>query len=760
MFTKRVVHQPDGSWNYDVWDKDLCEKCNEIDWDLIFGGSWRNESVSGWSPGTVSPRSLAHIRDHQSCAFCRLTYHAMTNAETWHDIEDRAVWLHHDVYAWVFSGHPRPPDRWPSRVEKRIWLRTQRGTEDIEMTMKDDMLCEPIFQSKKEVMMTRAACIQLIAADPECTTGMNTDIADLMRRDYSDSEKKLFSNPERYNVEELKVLDRVHASASRGRWMPKGQVDYDMIRNWLWTCSVYHEPKCAPRESLELGLKTFPTRVIDVRRGCVVVTPPNTAYVCLSYVWGRNPQLQLTAESLDTLTTEGALFDMTTGVAQTIKDAVYVCGMLGKDYLWVDSICIKQDDQSTRQAEIENMDVIYGGAELTIIAASGSHADAGLHGIRKDSRKVTQRMEVVRGHELMASMPSPCYEALFSPWESRAWTLQERGLSRRRLVFTESQVYFQCKTTYFYEDVVCEIPGDVQITKFPDIKPSWASIDQHDFDRSDGFPTYEDIVRIFTRRNLTFGSDALNACAGLFKIVRKGRALLGQSTTFNFGLPIEFFSQALCWMAMRDAPGHRRNDFPSWSWAGWDTAASYDLLEFKVICNDDHYKENDSEATKAAALFEARAAEHIKIGNPILKFWTTSANLRVDRSSHNPDSPQSFAIWSPHDPDLCLGYIRLSESARACRPDEMEFIAIGISSYENGWKHNNTNDRSKWERPEKYSYGVKLMCIEWTGDVAQRVQMAWQGPNRGPWVTTPSESFQSVANWRAVMPVEKLIALG
>jgi len=105
-----------------------------------------------------------------------------------------------------------------------------------------------------------------------------------------------------------------------------------------------------------------------------------------------------------------------------------------------------------------------------------------------------------------------------------------------------------------------------------------------------------------------------------------------------------------------------------------------------------------------------------------------------------------------------LGYIGLSESARACRPDEMEFIAIGVEFYENGWKHNDTDDQSKWERPEKYSYGVKLMCIVWNGDVAQRVQMTWPGRNSSPW-WTPSEGFQSVANWRAVKPVEKLIAL-
>lgn len=89
----------------------------------------------------------------------------------------------------------------------------------------------------------------------------------------------------------------------------------------------------------------------------------------------------------------------------------------------------------------------------------------------------------------------------------------------------------------------------------------------------------------------------------------------------------------------------------------------------------------------------------------------------------------------------------------------MEFIVVAIESYENGWKHNNTNDRSKWTRPEKYSYGVKLMRIESIGDVAQRVQMSYHSPNNSPWLITPSEGSQSIANWRAVKLVEKVVTL-
>lgn len=271
---------------------------------------------------------------------------------------------------------------------------------------------------------------------------------------------------------------------------------------------------------------------------------------------------------------------------------------------------------------------------------------------------------------------------------------------------------------------------------------------------------YEDIVRSLTRRKLTFDGDLLNACTGIFKADQERRASRGQSTLLHFVLPVAIFSKALCWMSTSDSPGRRRSDFPSWSWAGWDTAASYDLLGFYVICDETLSTTDESDGTKAATFFEARSVGENVPGNPLLTFRTTSAKLRVDRISNDPKFPNSFAIWSPHDPSLCLGHILLADSARASRPDELEFIVIAIESYENGWKHNNTNDRSKWTRPERYSYGVKLMCIEWIEDVAHRVQMSYHRSSSSPWVTTPSEGSQSIANWQAVKPIEKVITLG
>lgn len=114
-------------------------------------------------------------------------------------------------------------------------------------------------------------------------------------------------------------------------------------------------------------------------------------------------------------------------------------------YLWVDALCIVQDSEKDKHKQIDRMDGIYSSALLTIVAASGKHADDGLAGISR-ARKISQRVELVDG--LMFALPLPDHMSLESDrslfWNSRGWTYQEKVLSKRLLVFTDYQVYFKC----------------------------------------------------------------------------------------------------------------------------------------------------------------------------------------------------------------------------------------------------------------------------------------------------------------------------
>jgi Heterokaryon incompatibility protein (HET) len=84
----------------------------------------------------------------------------------------------------------------------------------------------------------------------------------------------------------------------------------------------------------------------------------------------------------------------------TIQDAIQTVRDIGLRYLWVDSLCIVQDDTSGEKAEaISKMDLVYGAAFVTIVAATGDNADAGLPGVRPGTRGYRQPIE-----ELMPSL--------------------------------------------------------------------------------------------------------------------------------------------------------------------------------------------------------------------------------------------------------------------------------------------------------------------------------------------------------------------
>lgn len=129
---------------------------------------------------------------------------------------------------------------------------------------------------------------------------------------------------------------------------------------------------------------------------------------------------------------------------------------LGERYLWVDALCIVQDNQEEMTKQIRQMDRIYGRALLTIVSASpedpGSDTDYdGLPGYRIGSRSSRQEVAQAQGLSLATSYLSVDVVVGRSRWKTRAWTF-----TCRRLYFTEKQLYFECPCGVFCEDTVGE----------------------------------------------------------------------------------------------------------------------------------------------------------------------------------------------------------------------------------------------------------------------------------------------------------------
>jgi hypothetical protein len=94
---------------------------------------------------------------------------------------------------------------------------------------------------------------------------------------------------------------------------------------------------------------------------------------------------------------------------------------VGERFLWVDSLCIVQDDPEIRDEQIQIMDLIYGNALFTIMAATGDNADAGLPGVRWGSRGRRQLTEQLSPGERLAWIPDWVASLATSAYESRGW---------------------------------------------------------------------------------------------------------------------------------------------------------------------------------------------------------------------------------------------------------------------------------------------------------------------------------------------------
>jgi len=305
--------------------------------------------------------------------------------------------------------------------------------------------------------------------------------------------------------------------------------------------------------------------------------------MALSYVWGNSTTLQTKMVNFEALQQGHALSPANESVARVIQDAMQLVKDIGERYLWADALCIVQDDPEGKMDAIRNMDIVYGHALLTIIAASGQSADEGLPGVGTEPRPLLSLQKTIKGFPLLWRGPELSDMARYSRYEDRAWTMQEKLLSRRCLYLSRHQAYFHCCSDYKCEDYhnkdFWERSGDRgQSMPFPE-NPLYTMQDYPLVDKRGEVYTwsycvyvYMSLVSIYTSRQLSFHSDGINAFQGILGV-------LGDTSggPFVYALPEDVFDLALLWVPGRDTGVKRRSEgnFPSWSWVGWSGAVNH-----------------------------------------------------------------------------------------------------------------------------------------------------------------------------------------
>jgi hypothetical protein len=356
------------------------------------------------------------------------------------------------------------------------------------------------------------------------------------------------------------------------------------IVSMITRCDSQHD-KCAripgtppPRRVLDLGEPPEgQTRVPsgdDVR--LVDTNNADVDYVCLSHCWGTGPMFKTTKENLSDRKQTIILGDL----PKTFRDAVEITRALKKRYLWIDSLCIIQNDGQDWQQEGLRMHEIYGNAYLTIVASKNRGPDEGLfsesphHRLRDFSftRDGGER-SVLRVRRKVQHFNS----ADAFPLLRRGWVFQERILSRRVLHYGPQELVWECM-----EGEECEC-GRVDEAVRPDSNTPKKSL----FALRNNPWLWNAIVSAHSALDLTRENDIFPALSG---IMNKFNSAGG--VRYLAGLwdgPLLLFG--LLWYAEKKTaivPGDYICDLkprpspcraPSWSWASVKNRITYDSIQ-------------------------------------------------------------------------------------------------------------------------------------------------------------------------------------
>jgi hypothetical protein len=368
---------------------------------------------------------------------------------------------------------------------------------------------------------------------------------------------------------------------------------WKLIKKWLDQCSRLHGDSC-----LRDDANWAPTRLLaissfnDSASIQLQITSPTEAYsyVTLSHRWGASDraQLKLTTNNMDTLREGISLSDL----PQTFQDAIEIANQLGVSYLWIDRLCIIQDDSEDWRREAAAMGKVYKNSLLTINAAVGDGDNVGCF-LRRDPARVALIPTKVPSSKSRSSSPAWAviradfwrFNVDWAPTNQRGWVLQERILSPRVVYFSTEQVLWECRQLRACES----FPEGVE-PFFCGSHPGRIVQDKAEVMLKDLLPGkqlnyygarshlmklgyWSGIVKAYSGCALTFKSDKLIALSG---IAREVHNML--RTDYLAGLWANQLPYTLLWWPATSGPARYASQeyvAPSWSWASLDKPVNF-----------------------------------------------------------------------------------------------------------------------------------------------------------------------------------------
>ncbi|KAF2122363.1 heterokaryon incompatibility protein-domain-containing protein, partial [Lophiotrema nucula] len=153
-----------------------------------------------------------------------------------------------------------------------------------------------------------------------------------------------------------------------------GEAAMQLLKMWMLRCNAEHH-RCSQITTSGYQL-ALPTRVLDISEDEVrlyISRGEDEKYAALSHCWGPDPPIK-TLKSNFSSHLRGICFER---LPNTFRQAIQVARELSLKYIWIDSLCIIQDDKSDWEKEAIKMGSVYEGAEITIAATGSTNAHDG-----------------------------------------------------------------------------------------------------------------------------------------------------------------------------------------------------------------------------------------------------------------------------------------------------------------------------------------------------------------------------------------------
>ncbi|KAF4962423.1 hypothetical protein FSARC_9495 [Fusarium sarcochroum] len=376
------------------------------------------------------------------------------------------------------------------------------------------------------------------------------------------------------------------------------------VQNRIDECASSHE--CWNPTGVEM-----PTRLLEIGEKDLHlrINAASAKYATLSHCWGttNSTTVKLLKNNCHKLTTTGIAISH---LNSTFGDAVDFTRRLGVKYIWIDSLCIIQDDADDWLHESSRMAGIYANSYIGLFAGHAQDGTGGLYGERFDPKlfhencKVTVKDDTGRerimsierrnmiGHDITFLIQTgrqiPTIDArdlpgTKQPLYRRGWVFQELHLSPRAVLFNSQELIWVCNNK-----ACCECDRTTEddyatkyiFSKVPKVA-DYRSAMGTDLLWKHGMFNWAFLICAFSHLELTFEKDRLPALSGMAKAFQSSSSTEMKDDVYLAGLWKSMLPEALMWQTI-DAPPNgparrcrfrkpvRERGAPSWSWMSCD----------------------------------------------------------------------------------------------------------------------------------------------------------------------------------------------